>query len=57
VVFLVGPGGSGKSHLAHVWCAMSGQQPGLAPRGCRTEAVPEALRTGALALEDAPGPG
>jgi chromosomal replication initiation ATPase DnaA len=55
VVFLVGPGGSGKSHLAHIWCAMSGASQ-LGAESLSTEAVPEALRTGALALEDAPGP-
>ena len=54
-LFLVGPPGSGKSHLAHVWCSASGA--GLVgPAALRTETVPEVLSQGALALEDAPGP-
>jgi chromosomal replication initiation ATPase DnaA len=54
MLFLVGPPGSGKSHLAHVWCAVSGATR-LAAAALRTEAVPEMLSGGALALEDAPG--
>jgi chromosomal replication initiation ATPase DnaA len=53
-LFLVGPPGSGKSHLAQVWCGASGAA--LRPaESLRTEAVPDALSAGALALEDAPG--
>lgn len=53
-LFLVGPPGSGKSHLAQVWCGASGAA--LRPAdSLRTEAVPDALSAGALALEDAPG--
>jgi chromosomal replication initiation ATPase DnaA len=53
-LFLVGPPGSGKTHLAHVWCGASGAALLSAGR-LRTETVPEALGAGALALEDAPG--
>ena len=53
-LFLVGPPASGKSHLAQVWRTASGA--GIMPAGeLRTETVPEALASGALALEDAPG--
>jgi chromosomal replication initiation ATPase DnaA len=53
-LFLVGPPASGKSHLAQVWRAASGAL--IMPADeLRTEAVPEALANGALALEDAPG--
>lgn len=53
-VVLVGPPGSGKSHLVEVWRQRSG-----AVR-CEAEAlrrsdVPQLLATGALAVEDAPG--
>ena len=54
-LFLVGPPGSGKSHLAHVWCGASGATL-VSAAALRTENVPEALGKGALALEDAPGP-
>ena len=53
-LFLVGPPGSGKSHLARVWCTASGATL-LAAGQLRTETVPDALAGGALALEDAPG--
>jgi chromosomal replication initiation ATPase DnaA len=54
-VFLIGPAGSGKSHLAHIWRGLSGA-PLLAAEMLRTEIVPVALGAGALALEDGPGP-
>lgn len=55
-LFLVGPPGSGKSHLAEVWRGASGAA--LRSAGTlQTDIVPEALSAGALALEDAPGPG
>lgn len=55
-LFLVGPPGSGKSHLARVWCGASGAA--LLDAGeLSTETVPEALAGRALALEDAPGEG
>lgn len=54
-LFLIGPPGSGKSHLAHVWCGASGAA--LQSSGTlRIEHVPEALAANGLALEDAPGP-
>jgi chromosomal replication initiation ATPase DnaA len=53
-LFLVGPPGSGKSHLAQVWCGASGATL-LSAGELSTETVPEALAGGALALEDAPG--
>jgi len=54
-LFLVGLPGSGKSHLAHVWCGTSGAAL-LTAGTLRTETIPEALGANALALEDAPGP-
>jgi chromosomal replication initiation ATPase DnaA len=54
-VFLIGPAGSGKSHLAHIWRGLSGA-PLLAAELLRTDIVPEALSAGALVLEDGPGP-
>lgn len=56
VLFLVGPAGSGKTHLAHVWHGTTGAA-WLAAEAVRTEAVPDALSTGALIVEDAPGEG
>lgn len=54
-LFLVGAPGSGKSHLAHLWCGASGASL-VSVEKLRAEAVPELLAAGALALEDAPGP-
>jgi len=48
---LIGPQGSGKSHLARVWQAKSGAQV-LAARSLMTEDVPQALAGKALVLED-----
>jgi len=54
-VLLVGPVGSGKSHLIEVWREKSGA--GRIAAGDLTEsAVPALLAGGALALEDGPGP-
>ena len=53
-LFLVGPPGSGKSHLAHVWQGASGATL-VSAAALRTETVPELLSQGALVLEDAPG--
>ncbi len=54
-VLLVGPPGSGKSHLVEVWRQKSGA--GRIDAGGLTESsVPALLADGALALEDAPGP-
>jgi chromosomal replication initiation ATPase DnaA len=53
-LFLVGPAGSGKSHLAEIWRSRSSAQ--CLPAGKLTaEAVPGLLATGALLVEDAPG--
>lgn len=54
MLFVVGPAGSGKTHLAQVWHGITGA-PSLAAEALRTEAIPEALSAGALIVEDAPG--
>ena len=52
---LVGPEGSGKSHLSAIWAARAGAR-FLSGRALALGGVPEALATGALVLEDvAPG--
>lgn len=51
---LVGPAGSGKSHLVEVWRQMSGGKRILAGE-LREDAVPAYLSELALAIEDAPG--
>jgi chromosomal replication initiation ATPase DnaA len=53
-ILLVGPGGSGKSHLVEVWRQLSGARR-VAADGLRPMDVPTLLDTGNLALEDAPG--
>jgi len=50
-VALVGPEGSGKSHLADIWATRAGARR-LAARALDAAAVPGALATGALALEN-----
>jgi chromosomal replication initiation ATPase DnaA len=47
---IVGPEGSGKSHLAAIWAAVAGARR-LAMRALDEPSVPAALATGALALE------
>jgi chromosomal replication initiation ATPase DnaA len=49
---LAGPEGSGKSHLAAIWAEASGARSTTA-NGLTAEAVPTALATGALVVEDA----
>ena len=49
---LVGPEGSGKTHLAMIWAAMAGART-VSARGLRDADVPPALATGALVVEDA----
>ena len=49
-VAIVGPEGSGKSHLAAIWADAAGARR-LASRALDESAVPAALATGALALE------
>ena len=55
-ILLVGPAGSGKSHLVEVWRQKSGAGR-IAAGGLAESAIPALLAAGALAVEDAPGPG
>ncbi|HEY0439309.1 MAG TPA: chromosomal replication initiator DnaA [Xanthobacteraceae bacterium] len=48
---LVGPSGSGKSHLAAIWAELAGAR-FLSGKALRTADLPAALATGALVLED-----
>jgi chromosomal replication initiation ATPase DnaA len=48
-IAIVGPEGSGKSHLAAIWAAAGARR--LASRALDESVVPAALATGALALE------
>jgi chromosomal replication initiation ATPase DnaA len=50
-MFLVGPDGSGKSHLAAIWAEQAGAR-SVAAHALSATAVPAALTTGALVLED-----
>jgi chromosomal replication initiation ATPase DnaA len=52
VVALIGPEGSGKSHLASVWAGLTGAR-SIAARALRDNDVPVALATRALVVEDA----
>ena len=49
---LVGPQGSGKTHLAMIWAAMAGARI-IPARALGDAEVPSALATGALVVEDA----
>jgi chromosomal replication initiation ATPase DnaA len=49
---LFGPEGSGKSHLAAIWAKAAGARV-IAGRALDAASVPQALATGALAVEDA----
>jgi chromosomal replication initiation ATPase DnaA len=51
IIALVGPEGSGKSHLAAIWADTTGARV-LAARMLSTADVPGALATGALVVED-----
>lgn len=51
VVMLAGPHGSGKSHLAAIWADAAGARI-LSARSLERDAVPRALATGALVVED-----
>ena len=53
-VLLVGPAGSGKSHLVEVWREKSGAGR-ISPQALTEAAIPALLKDGALAIEDAPG--
>jgi chromosomal replication initiation ATPase DnaA len=48
---LIGPEGSGKSHLAAIWAGAAGAR-FLAARSLAAERLPAALATGALVVED-----
>ena len=52
IVALIGPEGSGKSHLASIWAGLAGAR-SIAARSLREHDVPPALATGALVVEDA----
>jgi chromosomal replication initiation ATPase DnaA len=51
---LLGPAGSGKSHLVEVWRGKSGARR-IAAGSLRIGAVPDLIAGGSLAIEDAPG--
>ena len=51
VMFLIGPEGSGKSHLAAIWAKASGAR-SLASHAIVPGCAPTALATGALVIED-----
>jgi chromosomal replication initiation ATPase DnaA len=51
IMLLVGPEGSGKSHLATIWAAQAGARSTTA-RALDPASVPGALATGALVVED-----
>jgi len=56
VLVVVGPQGSGKSHLAEVWRAASGAIRAVSG-DLAVERVPELLQRGAAVIEDLPGAG
>jgi chromosomal replication initiation ATPase DnaA len=51
IMLLVGPEGSGKSHLAAVWAEASGAR-STSAQALTADAVPAALATGALVVDD-----
>jgi chromosomal replication initiation ATPase DnaA len=51
IMLLVGPEGSGKSHLAAIWAEQSGAR-STSARALTAASVPGALATGALVVED-----
>jgi chromosomal replication initiation ATPase DnaA len=51
IMLLVGPEGSGKSHLAAIWAEQAGAR-STSAHALTAEAVPGALATGALVIED-----
>jgi len=51
IMLLVGPEGSGKSHLAAIWAELAGAR-STSAHALTAEAVPGALATGALVVED-----
>ena len=55
-IALIGPEGSGKTHLATIWAAAAGARV-IAARSLAEPDIPAALPTGALVVEDATSPG
>jgi chromosomal replication initiation ATPase DnaA len=51
IMLLVGPEGSGKSHLAAIWAETSGAR-STSAQALTADAVPAALATGALVVDD-----
>ena len=51
IMLLIGPEGSGKSHLAAIWAEQSGAR-SISAHALTAAAVPGALATGALVVED-----
>jgi chromosomal replication initiation ATPase DnaA len=51
IMLLVGPEGSGKSHLAAIWAGLAGAR-SVSASALTAAAVPGALATGALVVED-----
>src|ERR1700729_776611 len=54
VMLLVGPEGSGKSHLAAIWAEQAGAR-AISAHALTPASVPGALATGALVVEDLKG--
>jgi chromosomal replication initiation ATPase DnaA len=54
IMLLVGPEGSGKSHLAAIWAEQAGAR-SISAHALTAAAVPGALATGALVVEDLNG--
>src|ERR1700749_4842646 len=54
-MLLVGPEGSGKSHLAAIWAELAGAR-SISAHALTAAAVPGALATGALVVEDLKSP-
>jgi chromosomal replication initiation ATPase DnaA len=55
VMLLIGPEGSGKSHLAAIWAEQAGAR-SISAHALTAAAVPGALATGALVVEDLNAP-
>jgi chromosomal replication initiation ATPase DnaA len=55
IMLLLGPEGSGKSHLAAIWAQQAGAR-STSAHAMTAAAVPEALATGALVIEDLNSP-
>jgi len=55
IMLLVGPEGSGKSHLAAIWAEQAGAR-SISAHALTPAAVPGALATGALVVEDLKSP-